>query len=415
MKPGGAFVDHTLSNGLRIVIEPMPQSHSAAAGFLVRTGARDEQPELAGVSHFLEHMCFKGTPNRSCEQITVDFDNMGSTYNAYTSKEKTFYFGWVRVDDLERQVELIADMMRSTLPSGEFDTEKKVILEEIAMSDDQIDRQVYEFLHEKVYAGHPLAWPVLGTAQTVAALTRDQMHAYFESRYHPANMILLVAGDVDPQRVIAMAQRICGDWKPRAPRPPRATPPAVPRGVATSRTDRFQQQAIALCFPAPAATHPDRETADVMASILGGHNSRFYWNIIQTGIAPHISAGRLEYCDAGMMMVFGFCEPAKTQVLYDAMRREIADFTEKGVTADEVERVKNRTRTGLATEAEAPYYRLMQLAGDLSSLDRPRDVTERLQAIESVTPEMIKRYLREWPMTGEGWLTSLGPLNWPEN
>jgi predicted Zn-dependent peptidase len=351
MNPSGAFVDHTLPNGLRIVIEPMPQSHSAAAGFLVRTGARDEQPELAGVSHFLEHMCFKGTPKRSWEQITVDFDNMGSTYNAYTSKEKTFYFGWVRVEDLERQVELIADMMRSTLPPGEFDTEKKVILEEIAMSDDQIDRQVYEFLHEKIYAGHPLAWPVLGTAATVSSLTRDQMNQYFESRYHPANMILLVAGDVNPQEVIAMAQRICGDWKPRAPRPQRAAPPPIPEGIAVSTTDRFQQQALAICFPAPSAIHPDRETADVMASILGGHNSRFFWNIVQTGIAPHISAGRMEYCDAGMMMVFGFCEPAKAQQLLEAIRKEIEDFTKKGVTADEVERVKNRTRTGLATEA----------------------------------------------------------------
>ena len=123
-----AFIDQTLPNGLRVVIEPMPHVASAAAGFLVRTGARDEPQELAGVSHFLEHMCFKATANRTWHQITIDFDNMGSTYNAFTSKEKTFYFGWVRTADLEKQIELIADMMRSTIPPAEFETEKKVIL-----------------------------------------------------------------------------------------------------------------------------------------------------------------------------------------------------------------------------------------------------------------------------------------------
>ena len=113
---GNGFVEHTLDNGLRVVIEAMSNVRSAAAGFLVRTGARDESPELAGVSHFLEHMCFKGTHRRDWRQITVDFDRLGSTYNAFTSKERTFYFGWVREQDLEQQIELLADMMRSALP-----------------------------------------------------------------------------------------------------------------------------------------------------------------------------------------------------------------------------------------------------------------------------------------------------------
>jgi predicted Zn-dependent peptidase len=158
------FVEHTLENGLRLVIEPMPHVQSAAGGFLVRTGARDETPELAGVSHFLEHMCFKGTAKRDWRQITVDFDNLGSTYNAYTSKEQTVYFGWVRVCDLEKQIELLADMMQSIVPPEEFEMEKKVILEEIAMSEDSIERRVVDLIHEQRYAGHSLRWPVLGTA-----------------------------------------------------------------------------------------------------------------------------------------------------------------------------------------------------------------------------------------------------------
>lgn len=407
------FVDRTLSNGLRVVIEPMPHVQSAAAGFLVRTGARDEEPRLAGVSHFLEHMCFKGTSKRTWNQITIDFDTMGSTYNAFTSKERTFYFGWVRTEDLEKQIELLADMMRSTIPPDEYEMEKKVILEEIAMSDDQIDRQVYELVHEKAYAGHSLAWPVLGTTESISRLTRDELHGYFQDRYHPANMILVVAGNVQPDAVLEMTERICGTWQGRKPRPDRIKPAAVKAGTFKTESDRFVQQAMILGFPAPSATDPDRETGDVVASILGGHNSRFYWNIIQAGIAPHVAAFRVDYCDHGMFMAYAFCEPPKADELLAAIRREMQRISDEGVTPDEVQRVKNRTRTGLATEAEAPYYRLMQLAGEVDVLGAPRSVAKRLADIDAVTVDRVREYFKKWPITGPGLLVSLGPRDWP--
>ena len=404
-----AFIDHTLANGLRIVIEPMPHVASAAAGFLVRTGARDEVPELAGVSHFLEHMCFKGTAKRTWHQITIDFDNMGSTYNAFTSKERTFYFGWVRTADLEKQIELLADMMRSTIPPAEFETEKKVILEEIAMSDDQIDRQIYEMVHEHAFKGSSLAWPVLGTTESISAMSRDSLYEYFQDRYNPANIILVVAGNVNPDDVIAMAQRICGDWSGRAPRPKRSEPQLVTRGQHEAKSERFAQQAVILSFAAASATDPDREVADVLASIIGGHNSRFYWKILQAGVAPHVAAFRVDYCDCGVFMAYGFCEPAKSAELLKAVRRELQRVSDEGVTVEEVQRVKNRTRTGLAAESEAPYYRLMQLSGDIDVLGEPRRVSQRLADIDAVTVERVREYLRKWPITGEGLLVSLGP------
>jgi predicted Zn-dependent peptidase len=413
MKDSNGFVEHTLANGLRLVIEPMPQTRSVAAGFLVRTGARDEHREFAGVSHFLEHMCFKGTHKRDWRQITIDFDRMGSTYNAYTSKERTFYFGWVRDNDLDRQVELLADMMRSAIPPEEFEMEKKVILEEIAMSNDALDRHVYDLIHEKVFAGHPLAWPVLGTAESVGALTRAQMKSYFDSRYHPANMVLIVAGAINPRDAIQSAEKICSNWERNLVRPPREEPPDPPSGKAVCRIDRFQQQAVAIVHQAPSAVHPDREVADVFAAILGGHNSRFYWNIVQAGIAPHLWAGRLDYCDVGLMIMAGFCEPERAAEVHDAMRREVARVSREGVKDDEVQRVKNRTRTALATEAEAPYYRLSQMVHDIDVFDRPRSVSERLAAIDAVTAGSIADYVAAWPTTGEGYLTSVGPREWP--
>ncbi len=413
MSKGNGFSERVLANGLRVIVEPMANVRSAAAGFLVRTGARDEVPELAGVSHFLEHMCFKGTPNRDWRQITVDFDKLGSTYNAYTSKERTVYFGWVRADDLEKQIELLADMMQSVIPSEEFDMEKKVILEEIAMSDDQLDRHVYDFIHERIHAGHPLAWPVLGTAQTVGDLTRDRMRAYFDERYHAGNMVLIVAGAIEAEAAFAMAERVCGDRAGGSARPERTAPPLPGDGTAVQQMDRFQQQAVALIFAGPSSADKDREAASVLASILGGHNSRFYWNIVQAGVAPYVWAGRLDYSDHGLLVVCGFCEPDRAEAVFDAMRREIKNVVDSGVTDDEVQMVKNRVRTGLAAESESPYHRLTQMMQDIDVLGNPRTVSERLARIDAVTAASIRDHLIRWPMNDPGFLVSVGPRDWP--
>jgi len=278
LKPStnGPYTLHTLENGLRIVIERMPDVRSAAAGFLVRTGARDEVPQHAGVSHFLEHMMFKGTKKRSWREITIDFDLMGSSYNAFTSEERTVYYGWVRSSDIARQIELLADMMRSAIPPEEFETEKKVILEEIAMSKDSLDHLTFDFLQEKVFAGHPLAWPILGYHETVAVLSRDTMWRYFQERYAPDNLVLIVAGNVEPNEVIDAARTYCGSW-PASGTATRRTPPVMRYGVDVLPVDRFKQQVVALTFPSIGAAHAQIETASALATILGGDNSRFFW------------------------------------------------------------------------------------------------------------------------------------------
>ncbi|HPF37458.1 MAG TPA: pitrilysin family protein [Phycisphaerae bacterium] len=413
MTQSGGFHEHTLKNGLRIVVETMPHVRSAAAGFLVRTGARDETPDLAGVSHFVEHMCFKGTKKRGWEQITRDFDDMGSTYNAYTSKERTVYFGWVRVEDLERQIELLADMMQSQMPSEEFDMEKNVILEEIAMSDDSLERKVYDLLHERLYAGHPLSWPVLGTTESITALSRDSLYGYFADRYHPRNMVLIVTGAVEPKAVYDIAERICGDWAPAEPRPDRARPKATLTGVHKGVVDRFQRQAIGILYPAPSAADEDRDIGDLVASILGGRNSRFFWNIVQTGVAANVAAGRLDYCDEGLMLAFGFTEPDRADELLGAMRKEIATLQSGGVTEDEVQRVRNRVATSLASEGEAPYYRFMQMIQEIDVFGLPRTVEQRLAVLEKATPAVVREYLARWPLQGDGAVISLGPRDWP--
>ncbi len=403
---------HTLNNGLRVVLERMPDVRSAAAGFLVQTGARDETRDVAGVSHFLEHMMFKGTGKRTWREITIEFDRMGSTYNAFTSEDRTVYYGWVRKSDIGGQLELLADMMRSALPVGEFETEKKVILEEIAMSRDSIDHVAFDFLQESVFEGHPIAWPVLGYEETIRPLTRDRMWEYFERRYVPENMILIVAGNVEPRKIIGTVERLCGGWATQGPMT-RRTPPKFQRGPAVLQLERFKQQVVALTFPTVGACDPRSETAEAVATILGGENSRFFWSIVQKGIAPRAGAHYLDYADFGAMILYGACQPENVGALVDAMRAEADRICGEGVTEEELMRVKSKRRTALAVESEAPYYRLGQLMDDMEYHGAPRTVEQMLAEVDAITVDSVRDYLSMTPLNVEGHLTSVGPRHWP--
>lgn len=405
---------HTLDNGLRVVIERMPDVRSAAAGFLVRTGARDETPELAGVSHFLEHMMFKGTSKRRWQDITVDFDRMGSSYNAYTSEDRTIYYGWVRTADIAKQIELLADMIRSTLPPEEFTMEKNVILEEIAMSKDQLEHVAIEFLQEKVFAGHALAWPILGYEQTVRDLTRDQMWHYFQERYAPDNIMLVVAGNVEPKEIIAFAEENCGSW-PRSGTTTRRTPPTIHAGTDVLTVDRFKQQIVVLTFPSVGAADELSETCSAVATILGGENSRFFWNIIQTGLSSRAGAYYMDYTDCGALLLYGSCQPENCEKLLDALRAEAKRISREPVQQHEINRVKNRRRTSLALESEAPYHRLTQLMDDMEYHGAPRTVAQMLAEVDAVSVDTIREYLRRFPIEGPGHLASVGPRSWPDH
>jgi predicted Zn-dependent peptidase len=406
-----AFAFYTLDNGLRIVVERMPGVTSAAAGFLARTGARDEVPELAGVSHYLEHMCFKGTAKRTWEQINIAFDDMAVDYNAFTSNERTFYYGWVRTADIEQQIELLADMMRSQLPPDEFDMEKKVILDEIARSNDQNMHVAYDFLHERMFEGHTLSWPVLGYDRTVADLTRDQMADYFQQRYAPDNLVLIVAGNVDPDKIAAAAKRYCGDWQPSGAQRHRQAP-QMRMGSGNSRFDRFSQQIVAFAFPAPSAVDPMHEVANAAATILGGANSRFFWNIVQTGLSVDASCYRIPYCDCGLTLLWGQTDPDRCDELARAMRDEARKIMDDGVTEPEIQRVKNKRRTALAVEGEAPYYRLVQIMDDMDLRGTPRTVEERIAAVDAVSAGSIAELFERFPIGEGGYAISVGPSSW---
>ena len=406
------YTTHTLANGLKIVIEQMPGVSSVAAGILVRTGARDETRPLAGVSHFLEHMCFKGTPHRTTRELSLDFDRMGGQPNAFTSQERTFYHGQSRGCDLDKQIELLADMMSSTLPAEEFDREKKVVLEEIAMSQDQIEHVAFDLILEKVFQGTSLSWPVLGYQDTVSDLPRDQMLEYMHTHYVPSNMVLIVAGNVEPQRAVELAQQHCGEWA--AAEYERSRLPTEPRtGTVVQQLDRFQQQIVSLVFRAPGGGDDDYETAQAVATILGGDNSRFFWEIVQTGLCPFAGVWHLDYAAHGLLILYGQTEPDNVEKMTAAMQAQARRIGRERVSPEELQRAKNKRRTGLAVAGESPYHRLVQIMDDVDNHGRPLTVEQRLARVEAITVDTVADYLQQYPIDGDGYLISVGARDWP--
>lgn len=392
----------------------MPGVRSAAAGFLVLTGSRHEQPAEHGVSHFLEHMCFKGSAARDCRAINIRFDELGSIYNAFTGKEHTCYYGWVPGARIEPQIELLADIMRPALPPAEFETERKVILEEIAMKDDAFDSVVWNHLHEIAFAGSPLAHEILGEKETIEALPLDVMIDYHRRRYAPPNTWLLAAGAIEPEAIFAAAGRYCGDWVRGANgHAPHADFPALPPGVFRQRLDRFKQQCVLLLYPAPAAGDAREDVIEAFTSLFGGHNSRCFWNIVQKGVATQAGAAWLAYRGGGLMVLYADGEPERAEQMLAALREQAAEVAATGFTDEEVDRVKNQRRTQLALEAENPRTRLMQLIDDVETHGKPRPPETRMASVEAVDRRAIDEYLRAFPITGSGTLIACGPRDWP--
>ena len=244
------FSTHTLDNGLTLVFETIPRIRSAALGFFAQTGSRDEASDLLGISHFLEHMCFKGTPKRDWRQLSLDVDDLGAMWNAYTWWEGTAYFHWVQSDRATDSIEILSDMMCSNLPLDEFNMEKKVILEEIAMYHDQPDALIIDDLIQEAFGDHPLGQSVLGTEDTVKSITRDLMAEYHQRRYGPNNLTFVITGAFDRDEIIRAVEAHCGGWQVSD----NGREQSIPTFHASNRVvqrDGVAREHIALALPAP--------------------------------------------------------------------------------------------------------------------------------------------------------------------
>jgi predicted Zn-dependent peptidase len=403
------FLRQTLANGLEIVAECNSQAHSTAVGFFVGTGARDETDEVAGVSHFLEHMMFKGTSSRSAEDVNREFDEMGAHYNAFTSEESTVYYAAVLPEHQDRAVGLLGDILRPALRNEDFDTEKQVILEEIQMYLDQPPYGADDRVRALHFAGHPLGRSVLGTQDSIRQLPVQAMRAYFERRYAPGNVSLVGAGRIDFPQLVAEAERICGHWP--AVTAGRETPPARPRGAFESlQRETSTQQYVLQLANAPGATDDDRYAAKVLATVLGDDTgSRLFWALIDPGLAEQASLGHYDYQGAGMFLTWLSGEPdnaaANLQRIADLYRQVERD----GVTQAELDQAKNKINSRVVLGSERPRGRLFAVGGHWMQRRCYRSVSDDLAAVDRVTCDDLAAVLRKYPLSASTTVT-IGPL-----
>ncbi len=398
-----------LPNGLEIVAECTPGAYSAAFAFFVQTGSRDETDEVSGVSHFLEHMAFKGTHRRSSADVNRELDEIGSNSNAYTSEEQTVYHATVLPEYQQRVVELLSDMLRPALREDDFNTEKKVILEEIAKYDDQPPYGAHDKCMSAFFSPHPLGRSILGTAASIESLTADQMRAYFEARYSPSNMVLAAAGNIDFDQLVADAAQWCGEW-PRHDAP-RVTPRAGSRAsFHLLRKDSAKQQYTLELGALPAAADHDRFAARLLSTIVGDDTgSRLFWELVDSGEAEFAGMSNYEYQGTGVFSTYLGCPPENSRELWSRMDALLADVQANGVTDEELQRAKAKLCAQIVLSAERPASRLFSVGNNWIQRRVYRTVRETVELYRAVTLADLRRLLEAYPLT-ERTTVTIGPL-----
>ncbi len=392
------FRKHRLDNGLEIVAECNDRAYSLAMGFFVNTGSRDETPSLAGVSHFLEHMVFKGTPRRTAAEVNRELDEIGSQSNAFTSEEQTVYYATVLPDYQEEALDLLADIMRPSLRPDDFETEKKVIIEEIHKYDDQPPYGAHERSMANFFRSHPLGNSVLGTVESVGAMSRDAMLDYFEQRYSPGNMTLVATGHVDFEALIAAVDARCGKWKAfDVDRLVPAAPGANGHTEFITRPTATQQYAVQLAA-APDVCDPRRHAHRLLSVVFGDESgSRLYWELVDSGCAEYAVTGTYEFQGAGVTMTYLSCDPEDMHDNLNALKDLQAEVEAEGITEAELELAKSKLCSHVVRRGERPSARLFAVGGSWAQRRNYRTVREVVQSYKDVTTEAIAATLREFP------------------
>lgn len=388
----------TLPNGLTVIGEHNPEAKSVAAGFFVDTGARDERPEIAGVSHFLEHMTFKGTARRSAEAINREFDELGANYNAYTSEEHTVYYGAVLRERGERLLELLADMMRPSLREADFALEQKVILEEIAMYQDRPSYRVFDLGVARYFRDHPLGHSVLGSTTSVGGLTPEAMRNYFEARYAPDNMVLALAGNYDWERMLAQITELSAAWRPA--KSARSYPPFTPSSGLEGATDPALARAhVAIYAPGVSAQDPRRYAAAVLATCLGDSSgSRLYWALVDKGLAESASLTHDGNDRVGAFVGYLATAPEQVGPVLEAYLATLRG-AETGLNAEEWARAQRKLATALTLHAETPFGRLMSLGSSYLYTREYASLAEVVGRVFSATIDDAMALLAERPFS----------------
>ncbi|MFM8804034.1 MAG: M16 family metallopeptidase, partial [Planctomycetia bacterium] len=381
------FLRERLDNGLEVIAEVTDGALSTSIGFFVRTGARDESDDVWGVSHFLEHMIFKGTADLPADEINRRFDWMGASANAFTSEEDTVYHAAVLPSQQHEAVDLLARMMRPALREEDFDTEKLVILEEIRMYDDQPPFGADDRCRAAFFGRHPLARSVLGTVESIQALPVEAMRDYHLRRYSPGNIVLAATGAVDFPALVASARRLCGDWEPH-PTPNRrqpCPPPVADRQEYIVRPTATLEYAVRMSA-GPAGDDDDRFAAKLLSVALGDDSgSRLYWALIDSGEAEQASCHHHDFLDAGLMITQLSCDADEVTPLLTRILDVYREATDRGISPAEFTQARNKLAGRVVLEGERPRRRLFHVGLEWAHGAAYRSVADNLRIVEGLS------------------------------
>lgn len=391
----------TLPGGLRVVTEFLPSVHSASVGLWVGVGSRDEGPSVAGAAHFLEHLLFKSTPTRSAVDIAQSVDAVGGELNAFTAREHTCYYAHVLDTDIALAVDLVADVvLRGRCAADDVEVERDVVLEEIAMRDDDPEDTLGDVFLSAMFGEHPVGRPVIGSIESVSDMSRAQLHSFHVRRYTPERMVLAVAGNVDHDHVVRLArkhfgERLADDREPVAPRKGAGRVPGTPSlhmvGRDTEQTHMF------LGVRTPGRHWKHRWALSVLNGALGGGlSSRLFQQIRETrGLAYSVYSTIDTFSDAGALSVYSGCLPERFDEVVRVTTDVLEEVARDGITEDECRIAKGSLRGGLVLGLEDSGSRMHRLGRLELNYGNHRSIPEALAQIEAVTLDEVNLIARQ--------------------
>ncbi|MCX6448060.1 MAG: pitrilysin family protein [Actinobacteria bacterium] len=406
-----------LPSGLRIFTEEVPSVRSAAIGIWVNVGSRDETPAVAGASHFLEHLLFKGTTRRTALEISATIEAVGGEMNAFTSKEYTCFYARVIDTDLPMAIDVVSDLITSSIVSAlDVDAERKVVLEEIAMRDDDPSDLVHDLYAETYYGDTTLGRPILGTVKSIKEMSRSSVFNYYKKKYLPQDLVVAVAGNIKHKRVVAMVEEALSrdnflDVKgaPQIrPNTPVKTKPVRSVGLLTRKTE----QAHMFYGMEGVARADDRRFAmGVLASALGGGmSSRLFQEIREKrGLAYSVYAYAQQFAGSGQIGFYAGCNPAKAIEVVEIIREILADVAENGMSHEEIERAKGAVRGSLVLSQEDSASRMSRIGKNEIVYGQVMGFDDILKAISRVNPTDVREIASEY-LTKSPTLALVGPF-----
>jgi predicted Zn-dependent peptidase len=403
----------TLSNGIKVITETMPHVRSVSVGVWVGSGSRRETPQQNGVSHFIEHMLFKGTATRSAEDIARSVDSIGGNLDAFTAKEMTCFNTKVLDEHLPIAMDVLSDLvLNPRFDQEDIDKEKGVVLEEIKMDADSPDYLVHEIFSSNFWKDHSLGRPILGTRETVKALSRDVIHDYYRSVYTPENLLITAAGNLTHERLVGLAGERFERLKP-AGNVPVEQVSATHARVALRSKKELEQVHLCLGVPSYPIPHEDRFHCYVLNTVLGGGmSSRLFQNIRERqGLAYAVYSDLSPYTDTGCLMVCAGTSVESVSKLIDSVLKEFTELKQNAVPAEELRRAKDHLKGSLMLSLESTSSRMSNLARQEMHFKRFFSLDELVESIEKVTAADVQRIARIFFEQKQIALTILGNLD----